>query len=316
MALGSFQERDEMSILYKQLNTGWRRRLDFVPVSLGLVLLVAAVLKAFQLTTESVSEDSWYTTRWFQMALVVMELLLGLLLLTGVWPISSRKAALLCFAVFAAFNVYQIYQGEQSCGCFGKFAVDPWYTLAFDVAAIAALLVWSPVPETAALLYARPLNVLAVFLAASAAALFAMSGRVNLEYLYPETWVGQRLPLLEYISIGDQLSQGEWTVALYRHNCPRCRAAMRRYRQTAQEMRKNGRGARFALIEVPPYGSVLEGMTPCIPGRLSDAKYWGIELPCEMTLKDGVVLTVQSKMTNLGKLFEETDPTPQPAQER
>src|SRR6516164_6027950 len=121
-----------------------RRRLEFVPILVGLLLLVAAMLKTYQMASEPAVETSWVTSRWFQIAVVEWELLLGLGLLTGVIPRATRLAAIVSFAVFAVYNVYQVSASEGSCGCFGKISIDPMYTLWLDVVVVLALLLWDP----------------------------------------------------------------------------------------------------------------------------------------------------------------------------
>lgn len=73
-----------------------------------------------------------------------LEILLGLWLLVGFRPVLGRVAAMGCFTLFVAMNVRQIREGSESCGCLGQIEVDPWYVLAFDLAALAALWSWQP----------------------------------------------------------------------------------------------------------------------------------------------------------------------------
>ena len=285
-----------------------RRRLEFVPILLGLVLIVAALLKIYQAATEPLTETSWVASRKFQVAVVEWELLLGLVLLTGVVPRVARVAALASFATFAIYNVYQVYSREPSCGCFGKLSIDPMDMFWFDVAAVLALALWGPESNASGISSSRFAGVLAVYLAAGTGAGLAMGGmltstldkqgklsgsgsRVILE---PRLWVGNRLPLLKYIDIGDQLAKGEWIVVFYRHNCPRCRAAMPRYTHDAEEMTKNKSRARFALVEMSPLGDIGMPTTPCVHGTLSDVKEWILDAPVELQMKDGRVLMVQT----------------------
>jgi hypothetical protein len=118
-----------------------------VPILLSAVLLTATALKMHQLATGPVVENSLFTTRWFLIGLVEFELALGLWLLIGAYPRQARLAALMAFAVFCVVSLYQALSGEESCGCFGKAPVSPWYTALFDLAAVAALWFWHP--ETA-----------------------------------------------------------------------------------------------------------------------------------------------------------------------
>ena len=79
---------------------------------------------------------------------------------------------------------------------------------------------------------------------------------------------------------------------------------MGRFRQEAQAMVNRGKPAHFVLVEVPPYGNVIEGMEPCLHARLSTAKNWAVELPTKLKLQNGVIKEVQSRMTQLGRLLD------------
>jgi hypothetical protein len=288
----------------------FRRRLEFVPILVGLVLLVAAVLKTYHMASEPVAETSWVTSRWFQISLVEWELLLGLALLTGVMPRMTRLAALASFVVFAVYNVYQISTGEGSCGCFGKISIDPLYTFWLDVAVVLAMGLWDPGFGTtlSGLVSSRTAGTLAVFLLAGAGAALVMAGTVTSTLdkqgrlsgsgrwviVDPAAWPGQRLPLLSYIDIGDELAKGEWIVVFYRHNCHRCKAAMPRYRHDAEQMIEKRSRARFALVEMSPYGDLGMPTEPCVRGKLSDGKRWLLDSPVELQMKDGIVLSVEA----------------------
>jgi hypothetical protein len=285
----------------------FRRRLEFVPILLGLVLIVAAVLKTYQAASEPILETEWVSSRNFQLVVVEWEVLLGLLLLTGVVPRAARVAALATFATFAIYNVYQIYSREASCGCFGKLSIDPMYTFWFDVAAVVALGLWEPESNGPGILSSRFAGVLAVYLAAGTGAGLGvggmltstldkqgkLSGSGKYVLLEPQLWVGNRLPLLDYIDIGDQLAKGEWIVVFYRYNCPRCKSAMPRYRRNAQHMIQDHSRARFALVEMAPYGDLGMATEPCVRGTLSDSKRWIVQAPIELQMKDGRVLAVE-----------------------
>lgn len=113
-----------------------------VPALLALLLLVAAGLKTHQLTTGMDADSGPFTSRWSLLAVIELELCLGLWLLVGVYPRQSRVAALLCYTAFAAVSLQQALVGKASCCCFGGLPVRPWYTLLFDLAAVAALWHW------------------------------------------------------------------------------------------------------------------------------------------------------------------------------
>jgi hypothetical protein len=115
-----------------------------IPLSIGALLFVAAILKYHELATEPVAESTLWTSRWFLVGSSDLELILGLWLFAGAWARASRAFGIMCFAVFAQVALYRALAGELSCGCFGKVPVSPWYTLLVDVAALFALFAWRP----------------------------------------------------------------------------------------------------------------------------------------------------------------------------
>jgi hypothetical protein len=110
------------------------------------------------------------------------------------------------------------------------------------------------------------------------------------EVLEPETWVGKKLPILEYIDIGKQLETGIWLVLFHHHDCPDCAAAVARYQEIARGLAGNEDFLQIALIEVPPYGQgQVSRNSPCVPGRLVDTKDWFVTTPAVALLTDGQV---------------------------
>ena len=105
------------------------------------------------------------------------------------------------------------------------------------------------------------------------------------EVLEPETWVGQELPILGHIDIGDRLGKGTWLLLFYHYDCPDCREAIPRYEQMARDLDGNGDFLRIALVEVPPYGPAVLGTSACCAlGRLAATKEWFITTPAAALL--------------------------------
>ena len=283
-----------------------------VRLALGLVLLLAAGLKAHQLSTGPVGETWLLDSRWFLIAVVEFELLFGLWLLAGIYPRLTWKVAVATFAWFAAVSLYLALSGQASCGCLGRVPVNPWYMLGFDAAATLALLCCRPAPaRLTAVARARSrvlagAAVVAVWLMVGIPLGLAMGsytpgtladsgdilGQSEFVVLEPETWVGKRLPLLEHVDIGDQLAQGEWIVLLYHHDCPSCGEVITRYVQPARDR------PRVALVEVPKHGRAPEQVeldaSCCSVGRLSQTREWFVTTPVELLLEGGVVKRVVS----------------------
>ena len=115
-----------------------------IRVILAAVLISAAVLKGYQLATGPVLGTGLFSSRILLIAVVEFEWLLGVWLITDLFPKWAWRVALGCFGLFASVSLYKGLSGDASCGCFGQVDVSPWWTLALDLAAVVALLLWSP----------------------------------------------------------------------------------------------------------------------------------------------------------------------------
>jgi hypothetical protein len=99
----------------------------------------AAGLKAHGLWTDTAEPNPILTSSRAEVAAIEVEAVLGLWLLSAIYPRASRQVAILFFGLLACASVYLALAGQTSCGCFGRVTVNPWITLALDVAAAASL---------------------------------------------------------------------------------------------------------------------------------------------------------------------------------
>jgi len=113
-------------------------------IVLGVFLLVTAGLKIHGLYTDPYSQESVLLTPRLLVAVIEVEILLGLWLLSGLAMRAAWLAALAFFAAGAAANVYLAVEGQRSCGCFGAVAVHPWWTVALDVVIVLFLVTVRP----------------------------------------------------------------------------------------------------------------------------------------------------------------------------
>ena len=270
------------------------------------------------------SADGWvraalaqlFHSRLFLIGIVEFELLLGLLLLSGFLPRLTYAWSLLCFGGFALVSLYKALSGDASCGCLGRVPVNPWYTFGLDTCAVLALLRrrprnypsmserhargLRPLPffVTVWLTLAAPLGLWAVTPPGSAATdlgdIFADGKTVILK---PERWLGKRLPLLDYIDIRDRLADGEWTVVLYRHDCPRCREQLSKYDASWTEPFCNAQSEGLAFIDIAPPERDGPQWLPnggvAVFGRLTGVTEWFAVTPCTLRLTGGAVLSVK-----------------------
>jgi hypothetical protein len=118
--------------------------------ALGVLLIVAAMLKGIELSTRSRAMDLWEAAeKAFVLVQVIFELMLGAWLVSGYQRRYAVRVGLLVFLVFFAVTIYQIIIGAKSCGCFGAVHVPPTATLlAVDLPAILILLLFGVLPES------------------------------------------------------------------------------------------------------------------------------------------------------------------------
>jgi uncharacterized membrane protein YphA (DoxX/SURF4 family) len=121
--------------------TVWHRYLN---VLLGAVLVLAGVLKAQQLLTDPSVGRASGIPRELLIGASAFELAFGCWLLAGLYRRLTRWLALGWFTSLAAVVLAQALGGAPSCACFGELHAHPWLMFAFDVAAVAALGMWTP----------------------------------------------------------------------------------------------------------------------------------------------------------------------------
>lgn len=281
-----------------------------VRVTLGAVLVVAGAHKAYDLATSPSSVGvSWLRNGSFSAIVVATEIVLAVCLLTGIYAHATRLVATVCFGSFAVMSIGHAVEGHPSCGCFGRVAVNPWFTSVFDLIAVAVLSYFEPAAFTRPRVRRRSRKVCAACLgvalilpfagtiAAGRRATINADGTINDNaqtiVLEPSDWLHQPFPLLKHIDIDADLGSGEWQVIFYHHDCPHCRAAiagLRTCRNAARARRQ------LALVEVPPLGPLPHRMNALprtlIRGRLDADHEWFIVTPSSVVLDDGVVTAV------------------------
>jgi hypothetical protein len=112
--------------------------------TIGLLLLVAAFLKAQGLGVETVASVGVFSAAELQVVVVELEIFLGIWLLSLKKPAGAWIASLLTFGVFAGTSLYLGLLGQSSCGCFGQLSVNPWLALGFDAIVLLGFLLGRP----------------------------------------------------------------------------------------------------------------------------------------------------------------------------
>ena len=310
---------------------------DIVLKVLGVLLLTAAVLKGYELLTVPVAGKDLWSWRPFLILTVEFELALAIWLLFGLLKKAAWLVSLLCFFLFSTITFYKAVTGAASCGCFGSVHVNPWITLfAIDLPAAIGLSFFRPgkvLPPHILVrirLRRRPLQALirqfihplpsrlrytltaclVLGVLGVTTPILALNEPANntssYEVLEPETWIGEELPILEYIDIAETLKQGTWLVLLYHYDCPDCAWAIPMYERIARDLEGNEDFLRIALIAVPPYGrGPVSTNCPCTLGRLPETKEWFVTTPAVALLVDNQVTSVwEQKAPDLNGILE------------
>jgi len=303
----SLNDAIDSEVESRPLRRGWA--FSVLRWVIGAVLLAAA-LKAVELSTRPAPDLDLLSYRWSLTAVVLFEIALGAWLLSGLARRLVWLVTLGCFGFFSVVTLGKALAGEPSCGCFGVVQVNPWHTLVLDLSIVVALLVLRPRLSAPVPAPARRWRVAlggAAVLAGWACSLAFISrfepaqlgadGQVigppgQVVLLEPDRWLGRPLPLLKYTSVDKQLREGDWRVVLYHHDCPHCRQRIGEYDRQA----RTDRSVRFALLAMPPYGRPEDSPVPkdttCLTGRVADTHDWFAVTPLELRLSAGKVLEV------------------------
>jgi hypothetical protein len=262
---------------------------------LGGVLVAAATLKADSFLTSAASLP-WY----FAAALVFAELILAGLLFSGAMPLVTWWVTVFCFSCFALVASVKLWYGAVDCGCFGAIATPPWVALAIDLSAVVVLIFkygeWrTPRPATPSssltrLSMATGLALVAVI--AMKLVVSVSSVQRTLAMVDPAHWVGQRLPLLDEIDIGTELSSGAWIVILHRHGCAKCGDLL-----SDAELLTHQPGSRIALVELMPARTdIAPSAKGMLLGHLRRDDFIALPAPIVLQINDGRVVFAGNRL--------------------
>ena len=228
-----------------------------------------------------------------------VEVVIGLALILRFRPSITVPAAGVLFVLMAGVSGVGTFRGVASCGCFGTVVVPPWVMLVFDVAVAGALL-WG-LKASGALRQKQAAAIIAACIAsgfvgiAVGSVLYPSLGAVT-SVLSPDAIAGaktvfitprdlpsdQPFPLLPYIRIDADLSQGEWKVIFARAGCQRCE---RRLREGGCE--PDGQECVAVVLAEEKKDWVLNENCEAVLGHLSSDKIWSFDAPLTLKLTDG-----------------------------
>ena len=289
----------------------WALRHRVVGIVVGSVLLVAAVLKGYALATGPIAGSRWLDNRHLLIAVVELEWMSGVWLLSGLAPRWAWRMSIVWFCVFLLVSFNEAISGAASCGCFGHIAVHPWWTFGLDVGVLMSLGCGRPRPiqgmgqnsgawRSCLIAFAVGIGGFGGWEMASYSAPVldpdkhgnGVVANGSLVVLEPEKWVGQLFPLANNIDIGKKLLSGTWTLILYHADCGVCQQAVPTYRDLARMSGKQHQLMQFAFIEMPPFESEQRRPGPSgigTDGTLDESHEWFATTPVVLRLIDGRV---------------------------
>ena len=291
-----------------------KKRFGFVQFRFVIagVLLIAAMLKAYQLTTAPlppVVQGSMFTPllelfndRYFLMVTVVGEILFALVLIAGIWLQYTWLLSLLGFTAFTLISMMKGLSGESSCGCFGTATVNPWITVILDLLIVACLVVFRERLDWRfpTLDRKKVLAVLVVWLVLAIPTMFAMlslkqqplgilgtelegfDGR-RMIHLEPEKWIGKEFPLIAWFTElkgTEVLLVGAWNVLLVQPGCDKCQEMMKDLEKKKPEK------VAFVILSSQSGENVMQTSFPTFV--LDKRIDWFADTPLMVKLSDGI----------------------------
>src|SRR6185437_12454717 len=116
-----------------------RRLARVIAISVGFLLLAAAVLKGDELAFGAVPDGPHSFSRLLVIVTVEIEIALGVWLISGRFVGGAWATAAVLFAIMASANLYWAVTGRASCGCLGRLQTPPWLMFSVDIAIVGAL---------------------------------------------------------------------------------------------------------------------------------------------------------------------------------
>lgn len=270
---------------------------SFTKVLAIALLATSAYLKTKQLFSNPSLPRDILEHRSIQFLAIELEIAL---IFWAAWGKAANllRVTLTCtFLVFGVISFYRYLSGYADCGCFGATQIHPAVTAALDFLIASLLTLSQPYESTRAQLppwlalpaFITTAILVAVTVASSAPKMTEQPGVLlggsSSIILEPKSWQGGGFPISSYLPrSGGELLTGQWLVLFVRHDCHKCTAVLRQQGPPPDS-------EKVAIIEVPPFGSTPKTRPEWLHLQLSDSITWHVEVPCRVSLKDGVVVS-------------------------
>ena len=258
---------------------------------IAAILITAVVLKTGTVAKQGFGEGL-FQYPLFLFFEIALESGVAVLLLVNFQPRYLWLLTTALFTLFFLFALTSLLTGQDSCHCFGYLKVPPICTVILDAAVLISLFCCRKVRlvrNEFSIKKALLIGLLWIVAMLPVLFIFASVERENLSLLgtvytgidghktiqlKPDDWPEGECPLLEWAlpeEVLGQLTTGDWTVVVYRADCPDCQEVLANLKE---------RGVtNVVCVEIPPYGEkniVPEGFVHL---RLPDTVTWVVKTP-------------------------------------
>jgi hypothetical protein len=260
----------------------------------AVLLLIAAVLKLVELCVYPPARTGDFV--FPPGILILFEFWIACWLASEFKPTISKNVGACVFSFFLMILMAKWYAGEKICGCYGVLQIPIWYSIVNDFIALICLSLWQPNLRRNSQRRIRCWrNILLFFVFITVILHFtlprpkfdvARSSEGDILVLSPERWIGQKLPLADFIE-GDagKLDEGVWKIVLYAESCPKCQTEISKIVMSGDQT--------FFLETSSRVDSSLRKDSASQCWRNLDSKYhWFVSLPTTIVVEDNVVLKV------------------------
>lgn len=258
---------------------------------IAAILIAAVILKTIAVAKQGFGEGL-FQYPLFLFFEIALESAMAVLLLVNFHPKHLWLLTTALFAVFFIFALTSLLTGQDSCHCFGNFKVRPICTVFLDAIILAFLFCCRKVRlirNEFSIKKALLIGLLWIAVMLPVLFIFASVEKENLSQLgtvytgidghktiqlKPDVWLEGECPLLEWAlpeECLDQLTTGDWTVVVYRADCPDCQEVLANLKERGV--------ANVVCVEIPPYGE--KNIVPewFVHLRLPDTVTWVVKTP-------------------------------------
>ena len=256
----------------------------------ALVLLTAGILKTYYLSIMPwgvILRDS----KALDVVLIQFEFGVCFLLISGWQPFLVKWVSAALFLAFSLYSCFRVFQGIESCDCFGFVDVSPLQSLLLNLVCIGLLLTNNASIPTQRLgfsmfCYAVAASISVLSITSSKSSQLSAAGEIigdgSVVLIDNKNWSGARLPLLDFVQGELDFLDGDCNVLIYSEQCSSCR-------NLVDQVAINGSVTPVVLLCIDCSQENLPDTDNVKWRNLDQGKTWFANVPIWIGLTDGVV---------------------------